>query len=1039
MQTRKSIFNGGLNFILVVLMAGLFFATIITPSVRAAPSDIDFSFGSKVVDGFSIGKSLVQPDGKVLIAGGFDLIISQPQKYVIRLNIDGTRDSSFVSQAPGTIDDFVLQPDGKIVVVGRFSYGGSTCNSFNQCYGIMRLNDNGSYDATFKSGITPGGSQFVNTVILQPDGKFMIGGQFNSYSGQPYGLVARINADGSLDPTFQNPNVNNGGFSYSVNALALQTDGKVLIGGSFDTVGGQPRRSIARVNADGTLDTAFQATIPGTASSIVVNSIVVQPDGKILAGGRYTQPATGRNNGIVRLNADGSLDAAFQTPNYTDYSVSKILLQADGKIYLGGAFPAINNQTPTRGRLNANGTIDTTFSLFGINNLYCVTLQSNGRLLVIGTFTAPINNDTSIDYFIVREIALDGAVGAIAVQPDSKILIGGAFVSATGKTRKYLARLNQNGTLDATFPNLNIVSTASDVSISPITKIVVQADGKIIIIGTFSSVAGQTRTNLARLNSDGTIDSTFQVPMIAYPFSGSLTDVVLQPDNKILLGGYFNTVNSQNHKGIVRLNADGNVDATLQSNSFDLFAVTNIALQTDGKIIAVGNFQNTGANRKTIERLNADGLHDSTFQTVDVNQTAPNNGTVNVVRVQPDGKILIGGMFALINGRAHNFLARLNTDGTLDTTFQNLNFTGTNGITGGLTLQTDGKILVSGDFSTAGGLPRTGLTRINADGSVDTTFGNENLTYYPAKNALTVQRDGKILIGGSFQLVGNRVQLYISRLLGTPIGVPQNSAFDFDGDGKSDVSVFRPGNGAWYLQQSSAGFTGVTFGFGTDKLVPADFDGDGKTDIAVYRNGTWYLLRSSLGFTGVTFGDANDIPVPADYDGDGKADLAVFRPSNGTWYLLQSTNGFTGVAFGISTDKPVPADYDGDGKTDIAVNRSGTWYIQRSQLGFYGVQFGDGNDKLVPADYDGDGKADIAVFRPSNGVWYLQQSSAGFTGIAFGLGTDTPAPADYDGDGKADVAVFRSGTWYLNRSTAGFTGVAFGASTDNPLPNVFVR
>ena len=274
---------------------------------------------------------------------------------------------------------------------------------------------------------------------------------------------------------------------------------------------------------------------------------------------------------------------------------------------------------------------------------------------------------------------------------------------------------------------------------------------------------------------------------------------------------------------------------------------------------------------------------------------------------------------------------------------------------------------------------------------------------------------------------------------GIIINSTQNRVADFDGDGKSDVSVFRPSNGAWYLQQSSAGFTGLAFGFGTDKLVPADYDGDGKTDVAVYRGGTWYLQRSTAGFTGVTFGDANDIPVPADYDGDGKADIAVFRPSNGTWYLLQSSAGFTGVAFGQNGDKPVAGDYDGDGKADIAVNRAGTWYIQRSQLGFYGVQFGDGNDKLVPADYDGDGKTDVAVFRPSNGTWYLQQSTNGFAGIAFGLGTDIPVPADYDGDGKADVGVFRNGTWYLNRSSQGFFGVAFGASTDQPLPNVFVR
>ncbi len=264
--------------------------------------------------------------------------------------------------------------------------------------------------------------------------------------------------------------------------------------------------------------------------------------------------------------------------------------------------------------------------------------------------------------------------------------------------------------------------------------------------------------------------------------------------------------------------------------------------------------------------------------------------------------------------------------------------------------------------------------------------------------------------------------------------------FDFDGDGRADISVFRPLDRIWYLLRSQSGFTAAQFGISTDRITPADFDGDGKTDIAVFRDGFWYWLNSSNGnFNAVQFGQVGDIPVPADYTGDGRAEIAVYR--GGFWYTLNLTNNqFQAVKFGIASDKPVAADYDGDGKTDIAVVRQGDgvsiWYILGTSRGFYGLQFGTDTDKPVPADYDGDGKADVAVYR--NGFWYVLGSTQGFYGVQFGIAGDIPVAADYDGDGKTDIAVYRDGIWYMLRSQQGFGAVQFGTTSDRPIPAAYV-
>lgn len=326
-----------------------------------------------------------------------------------------------------------------------------------------------------------------------------------------------------------------------------------------------------------------------------------------------------------------------------------------------------------------------------------------------------------------------------------------------------------------------------------------------------------------------------------------------------------------------------------------------------------------------------------------------------------------------------------------------------------------------------------------------------------------MQKYGMILAdnGSNWYVTGTHDPLWnddelsnLSRVKGTDFEVVQTPGHllmpqsDFDGDGKTDLSVFRPSTGAWYLQQSQAGFYGALFGVSTDKIAPADYDGDGRTDIAVYRpsTGVWYKLDSSTNTVSYNvFGIAEDLPTPADYDGDGNADISVFRPSTGTWYRQNSSNGaFIGVQFGMTGDKPTMSDFDGDGRSDIAVFRpsTGAWYrINSSNNSIFGEIFGLQTDVTVPADYDADGKADLAVFRPSNGFWYFKNSAdSSFSAFQFGLPEDIPTPGDFDGDNKADLSVFRpsSGTWYRQNSwDRSFTGLQFGTIGDKPTQTAF--
>lgn len=331
------------------------------------------------------------------------------------------------------------------------------------------------------------------------------------------------------------------------------------------------------------------------------------------------------------------------------------------------------------------------------------------------------------------------------------------------------------------------------------------------------------------------------------------------------------------------------------------------------------------------------------------------------------------------------------------------------------------------------------------EGIIPTTQGTKSWTFTWTAPA---QRVGKISFytaSNAANGFGNTTDDYI---YATSAATLSGSALsNFDNDGKSDVSVWRPSSGIWFSINSSDGNPqAIQWGAPADKIVPGDYDGDGKTDFAVWRpsTGTWFVIKSAGGVAVFNWGTSGDIPVPGDYDGDLKSDFAIFRPSNGFWFINRSSDGGIDVVnWGISTDKIAQGDYDADGRTDIAVYRpsSGQWFVLKSSTSSPAVfSWGLPTDIPVQGDYDSDGKTDVAVYRPSDGTWYVFRSSDGGVNVTqWGVSSDTPVPADYDGDGKTDFAVYRTGTWFVLRSSDSSADVLnWGTIGDVPIPTGYI-
>lgn len=444
----------------------------------------------------------------------------------------------------------------------------------------------------------PNANNPVFSIVVQPDGKIIAGGNFTSFSPNGGAAVtrnniARINLDGTLDTVF-NPNA--GG---QVDSLAVQSDGKILVGGIFLSIAAAPRHSIARLETNGSLDNTLDLNISGDG---FVTATALQPDGKILIGGAFTGVLGVPRNNIARLNADGTLDADFN-PN-ADNSIYSIALQADGKILIGGTFTNIGGLTRNFiARLDATTGEPDLWNPNANNHVYCIVNQPNG-----------------------------------------KILVGDNFTNIGGLARNRIVRFDSTtGALDTWNPSAN----------GQVLSIALEADGKILAGGSFTNIGGQARTYIARLNpTTGAADSSLNTSL-----NSSVIGVAVQQDGRILASGNFTQVNGAAHDIITRLNQNGTTDFTF--NPRPNAQVLSMVIQSDGKIVVGGNFNGTnsigGETRNYIARLNTNGTSDAAFN--------PNaNAAVNSITVLPNGKILAGGRFTTIGGQMRNYFARLSND-----------------------------------------------------------------------------------------------------------------------------------------------------------------------------------------------------------------------------------------------------------------------------------------------------------------------------------------------------------------------------------------
>ncbi len=716
----------------------------------------DTSFGT---NGFSAAVDMVyehavlQPDGKIVIAGSTNFGNSS-DFYVVRFNTDGSLDKSF-SRDGKQITSFpensyptalAIQGDGKIVVAGNTTTTYESGESFTD-FALARYNEDGTPDKSFSDGgieisSVSAGNDFPTSIVIQKNGKIVVVG-YSEIIGRDVQYrsseIARFNTDGSLDNSFSVNQERFGFLSAYPNSAVLQSDGKIVIAGQTVTGTGEEDEMtttdifVARYNTDGRFDSTFndngfQTTDFGADANDNDNAIGVklQSDGKIVVLGNNWN---GSNYDFVlaRYNTNGGADKTFGTNGVrtTDFDNSndtaKVLsIRSDGKIVVAGSS---NGTEFSLVRYNMDGSPDTSFDGDGkfSNKLKAA---DQGR-----------TNFTST-----------------AIQRDGKMIVAGN--TWNGNNQEFLvARYNINGSLDTTFSHDGVQTVNFGISRDGATQVTIQKDGKIVAAG-YSADDDGSHFALARLNKDGSLDSSFAgngTSRLNLNGLGRINGLALQSDGKIVVTGPLWN-GSNNDFGVVRYNTNGHLDSTFGTNGIlktDFGSTEDdaktIILQADGKILVSGLAYNYSTKTFMLIRYNADGSIDSTYKnSIPVGE----HDLVNTMAIQSDGKIVMGGSLyskgqydsaTYDNSNSNYAVARFNTNGSLDTSFNRTGFNiidvEKDDVINSIVIQRNGKII-------AGGLSNNtiSLVRFNSNGTLDSSFNGNGMQETHASTSLNAIR-----------------------------------------------------------------------------------------------------------------------------------------------------------------------------------------------------------------------------------------------------------------------------------------------------------